>query len=1178
MNKNSKILYAIVFASFASSIHSGVALAAPSEIYGYKKMDLFEFHKTNYDKYGNIRYSPETTTFSTGKDEKDLDNSTSASARINSLKNTKAYSQKAKVDAVAHASSSGSSDKVDAVGSASGGFVGADVVFDFDMLSNALILKQLGYDIPEVNKVLDIFNTTTRTHIGKRGEIDFLVDYEDYMAKAGEAYYNDEYLSFEEYIKSGNYKENLNRPYYLKYVLEDGLYGEQMKPEEVYKKTSPKVVVDLENNIKGNTITLKFKDNKEWRESIELIELVENYNRKPLTNYIEIKDSEIKINTEIFKYGKNTISIKSKDYRTILIDQPIYKGKVNLTVDNNNILGNDVIVRGGDKSYIESLKTIIVNGNSLSKDKWKINEDNNMIISKEMFSQSGIYNIILKADPEYVDSKLSISVIRKTSDKVILHEDIINNFEGNTIEIFIENYSERWKENIKEIEVGKYKYTAKEISIENGKFILPSELFKGQNGKVDIKVTLKDETEYLVVQNIYKSNESLKVPELTSKRVELGQDIIINFNKNTKFQNSIYKIEKVYSENIPSLNTQLEYIVQNGKIILKHNSRTFGNNGAYKVRVFATGYEPKDVNIELIKNPPTVLLPAPPTIGEEFMIQVSRTTPEYNWGDNVKEVYVDGKVLQKDLHYTSNIGGVYFKGGAINYPGEHLIKIVSTGYKDYEVALRFKDINGNLSDKNQVENVKFNENLILGENLEIISTDKNWVNGIYEVKINDSVISKNNYRFENSELIIDNYVVTNLGKNKISIKSINYKKAEFEVNVINDHKLLNPPTLKEDIIDNTASKEIEITFEDNKAWRESIEYILIDGNKFSKNDVHVESGKIIIPSGVLTEGKRKIVIVSKGYNNAALTQKISKVVPENIKLMPSIIKPGQNTTINYAYREGYSVEEVYINGEKIDTEKYAEKTLFGDLRLKGELFSKAGQYSIVIKSSEFVDKEFSLEVKGGKTEVEDGLKNPGNIKLMSEVINSNDKADVWIGYMSEYEPTKILVNEKEIDMTKDYEKQYTGGIFIKNVFSKAGEYKIVLKADGYRDVEVNLTVIDNENESNNSDIIEDKNKEEVEELSNQDIEKTLKDVPSNINLMDSIINVNGKATIYVGYMSEYEPIKVLVNEKEIDMTKDYEKQHIGNLYIKNVFDKAGEYKIILRADGYKDTELNLTVK
>ncbi len=78
--------------------------------------------------------------------------------------------------------------------------------------------------------------------------------------------------------------------------------------------------------------------------------------------------------------------------------------------------------------------------------------------------------------------------------------------------------------------------------------------------------------------------------------------------------------------------------------------------------------------------------------------------------------------------------------------------------------------------------------------------------------------------------------------------------------------------------------------------------------------------------------------------------------------------------------------------------------------------------------------------------------------------------------------------------------------------------------------------------------------------------------------MDSIINVNGKATIYVGYMSEYEPIKVLVNEKEIDMTKDYEKQHIGNLYIKNVFDKAGEYKIILRADGYKDTELNLTVK
>jgi len=78
--------------------------------------------------------------------------------------------------------------------------------------------------------------------------------------------------------------------------------------------------------------------------------------------------------------------------------------------------------------------------------------------------------------------------------------------------------------------------------------------------------------------------------------------------------------------------------------------------------------------------------------------------------------------------------------------------------------------------------------------------------------------------------------------------------------------------------------------------------------------------------------------------------------------------------------------------------------------------------------------------------------------------------------------------------------------------------------------------------------------------------------------MDSIINVNGKATIYVGYMSKYEPTKILVNEKEIDMSKGYEKQHMGNLYVKNVFDKAGEYKIILKANGYKDKELNLTVK
>ncbi|MEW8956875.1 hemoblobin-interacting domain-containing protein [Clostridium sp.] len=1208
MIRKSSYIKALAIGITLTFLYGVNAKAAPTELYGYRKMSIYDFHEGSYDKYGNIRYMPGGSEFSTTGNNKvggKIGTTTTAGIKEKSTAKTQAIVRPKRstksVDVVSSASNKeGEGGGSDVVTGASGGFVAADVVFDFNMLSNAFILKDLGYDIPEANKIIDIFNTTTRTHIGKRGVLDFLVDYEDYLEKANNAFYDDEYLSFEDYIKSNDYKKR-NYPYKVKHVLEDGGFGEQMDPMEVNKKDSPKVNTDLKNNIKGNKVELKFKENQDWANNIESIRVGNNLPEKLIGDYVKVEKDKLIIDSNVLELGNNALTIKSKGYRTIYVNQPIYKGKVKPEVKSSNLLGEDIKITKVTEDYIKSLKSVVINGKTLDNNNYYYSkEENILVIKKDTFDGVGVYSITLNNQPEYENVTLTTVINRGNKEGISLVPDITNNFHGDILELPIENYSEDLNGKIKKIYVGKYLYNSNKINIKDGKLIITPELLKGQKGKIQIKIILKDRSEISAIQVVEENKEILKAPKLKAESREVGQDIYLDFDKNEKWEKSIYSIKLLPTLGGGSLGTDIEYKIQDGRIILRYDSNVFRRNGLSKVRVFASGYEPEDVMVELKKDHPTFLLPYPPKVNEEFVIQMTQKTQDSDWSVNLKSVTLDGKPLEENKDFDPMITGIKFLKNSITTPGDHKLVIKSTGYKDYEVVLKIRDINGDLVNPIEVDKLIFKDTVVKGKDFIIETSQKSWLENIIQCELNGVALKEGDFEIKYNKFIVKSHNITKDGENELFIRSKNHNKVKIKFNVKNNMRLKNGPIIEGITQGNIASKDIELIFNDDEAWRNSVNNIKINGVNHSLKQVHLEKGKIIFKSGLLKDGLNNIVIEAKGYNNVSFVQEIGKTIPEKVSIILKDIKVGEKLTLNYAYGFEFNVEKITVNGQEVDIKNNCERTMAGDLYIntKGELFKEPGTYSVVIKAKGFADKEFIINVTekpkddnidDGKKEDEDnkGLKEaPSNVSLFMDNINLGDKVRVDYARGSGYKVEKVLVNNKEIDINKDCSFDFLGMMRInEDIFNKEGEYTLVLKAEGFKDKEFKVNFKNNkkieDNKEKPKDEIKpgDNNKEEDKEKETPKIEESnLKEVPPNVSLFKEELVLGEEVRIDAVKRYDYTVETILINGEEIDFKNLCTLDFLGNVRIsKEAFKGLGEHTITLKAKGFKDKEFKVNI-
>ena len=268
--------------------------------------------------------------------------------------------QSAAYDVMTHATGSGSGG---GSSDSSGGYkVSADLLFDSDLLANALLLEEMGVTCAAAKKVVDnwynviydaVFNqgdTTYKTHTGYLNAVN--------DAKVAGA----EWLGYAEYIAAGNVKTTPNRPSAVKEVLEDGLLGDIQHSNTYGRLEAPKATVGETKENKDVEIT--FENADAYMGKITKLYLNDNW-QELSTDAYTIEGNKITIKAGALKIGENKITVDATGYlsNVVTIDYAKETEKdLSLSVATSISEGQDVVitVTNSEGDFLKNLSGVVL--------------------------------------------------------------------------------------------------------------------------------------------------------------------------------------------------------------------------------------------------------------------------------------------------------------------------------------------------------------------------------------------------------------------------------------------------------------------------------------------------------------------------------------------------------------------------------------------------------------------------------------------------------------------------------------------------------------------------------------------------------------------------------------------------------------------------------------------------
>ena len=230
------------------------------------------------------------------------------------------------IDAMSSASISGGSTSGSG-NAAEGGSttMSADLMFDADLLTNALLLQNIGVENESAQAIADRWNYDMSgwdAVIGEDGTTFYsFAEYRDAVEKAKNE--NGEYLSFADYIADESAAETLNRPYAVKYVLEDNRLGGTMMSGSYLGKTAPKLVLVDENGdqvneiLEGQDVRIMSDDTAYLQKIVENGKIYLNGNSYQAVDQklYRLKDNILVLDSSLFAVDKdNQVTIKVDGY------------------------------------------------------------------------------------------------------------------------------------------------------------------------------------------------------------------------------------------------------------------------------------------------------------------------------------------------------------------------------------------------------------------------------------------------------------------------------------------------------------------------------------------------------------------------------------------------------------------------------------------------------------------------------------------------------------------------------------------------------------------------------------------------------------------------------------------------------------------------------------------------
>lgn len=949
------------------------ALAAPTELYGYKKMDLIEFHKVVYDKNGNPRVFPKNKTFKTTIEKGENTDVNSSASKHEEIV---AKRVKRSADAMSGASKKGGNknkDGVDAVGGASGGFVGADVVFDFELISNAIIIHNLGIKNENVEKILEAWATSTKTVVAK-DNVEEGYSWEDFVNKAAEAYANGKDLTFEEYVKLKD-KKVAKLPPNAKYILEDGTLGTRLDRKEIGGKESPNVSNDNLNNKLNSDIVLNYVEDRSWTNAIESITVgKEDYNKKKIAlNDVKFEGDKITIDKKYFKLGENVITFTAKGYKTVVVTQFVYKDKIEITVKEGK-LGQDVVLTADNKEYLKEVKFINLNGRVLDQEKgqWKV-ENESIVLSKEIFTEEGDYKVLINTDGKYDIKLLNLKVTKNgaNNDGVALGEKVL--------------------------------------------------------------------------------------PKIAPVEVNKNNDIVFSFDPNLNWQKAITKIEKVDPNGMAPLNDKLQFRVSDGKLTIIQY-QYLNTPGEYTLRVFADGYEPIDIKAIVVGEAPEIYTTNLPYVNYDLAFK--STESGYRWIDNLSEVLVNGKKLDKEMYHTAGNLVVLHKE-VFTKPGLHSFVFKSKGYPSAVKQLDVLQGNGTIEENNlkDAPEVKAKQIILTkNEDLVLAVNDKEWTNGLKIVQVNSNKV--NNFNIKDNNITIP-YTYFKEGKNTVELLAQGYRKAFLNVNLAK--------TVPIDVKAFEAKEGFDVTIDLGYDKDYVVSEVVLNGKNLKENDDYRISPQswLIINKALVKTGANEVTIKADGYYDKSFNIDVKKKEAPKPVEKPVEIPSAKAMLWHHSVDQGkvleidktngdYTVDSITFNGKEVGFTQDKSKITPDITSLE------PGNYEIILKANGYKDGKYTILINKKKEEVKPVDTKPNQPK--PDELKSA-KAMLWLHSIEEgksfnidktdenYEVESITFNGQDISFTQD-NKVITPDI----ASLKPGNYEIVLKAKGYKDGKLTIII------------------------------------------------------------------------------------------------------------------------
>ena len=268
--------------------------------------------------------------------------------------------QSAAYDVMTHATGSGSGG---GSSDSSGGYkVSADLLFDSDLLANALLLEEMGVTCAAATKVVDnwynvicdaVFNqgdTTYNTHTGYLNAVN--------DAKVAGA----EWLGYAEYIAAGNVKTTPNRPSAVKEVLEDGLLGDIQHSNTYGRLEAPKATVG--ETKENQDVEITFENADAYMGKITKLYLNDNWQELSADAYT-IEGNKITIKADALKIGENKITVDATGYlsNVVTIDYAKEAEKeLSLSVATPISEGQDVVitVTNSEGDFLKNLSGVVL--------------------------------------------------------------------------------------------------------------------------------------------------------------------------------------------------------------------------------------------------------------------------------------------------------------------------------------------------------------------------------------------------------------------------------------------------------------------------------------------------------------------------------------------------------------------------------------------------------------------------------------------------------------------------------------------------------------------------------------------------------------------------------------------------------------------------------------------------